>query len=326
MRAINACFDYEDNELNTRVCFPEKVIELSYEAFRDFKSRPHDDFYFLDENTELMYESERGVYHGLLIMNKVGDDGIFVMSDPFKREVSYIPYARFYLEKEQNPSLDEFTRKMLRLVDECVTKAVQDQESGAYQIRIPELNGRTDNLPFSESLFVNMLCDRDEIESAEIGYDDYDDTVFIGISKEYLRYEDESHFRPLTQNEVDIMCAKHLLWLNGEGGSQADFSNCLLRGINLTDKELENSMFSGAKIVNSNISGVDASFSDFIGVRIANCEFYNCTIMESDFTKAEISNSQFSRCDMSSSNYTKAAIRNCNTYAINMRGNEQLRH
>lgn len=319
MRAINVCFDYEENELSTRVCFPEKVIELSHEQFKDFKSRPHDDFYFLDENAELMYESERGIYHGLLLMNKAGDDGIFVMSNPFKRDVSYVPYARYYLEKEQYPSLGEFTRKMLRKVGECVTKAVQDQESGAYQISLSDASGGTDNLPFDNDLFVNMLCNRDEIESAEIGFDDYDDTVFIGIAKEYLRQENDDELRPLTQKEVELMCAKHLLWLNNEGGEQADFSNCLLRGLNLTNKELENAIFDGSKLVNTEMCRVDASYGSFVGTRIANCEVYNCTMTEADFTKAEISNSQLSHCDMSSGNFTKAAMRNCNAYGINMR-------
>lgn len=208
---------------------------------------------------------------------------------------------------------------MLRIVDECVAKAVQDQESGAYQINLSNVSGGADNLSLDNGLFVNMLCDRNEIERAEIGFDDYDDTLYIGIAKEYLCQENDEKPRSLTQKEVELICAKHLLWLNDECGEQADFSNCLLRGLNLTDKELENAIFDGAKIVDTEMCKMDANYSSFIETRIGNCEVYQCTMRESNFTKAEILNSQLSRCDMSSSNFTNVAMRNCNAYGVNMR-------
>ena len=241
------------------------------------------------------------------------------MNTIFKREYAYIPFARYYLEKEKNPSLDEFTRKALKKVDECVTRAVQDQESGKYQIRLSEVDGVRDNIPFDSDLFIEMLNDREEIESAELDYEDLDDTIHLKIAKEYLREENDNGLKVLTQKEVDIMCAKHLLWLRDVIGEQADFSGCLLRGIKLNDKELENANFDGAKLVDVDMSGTDLSYSSFVGTRIANASIYNCTATEADFTKAEISNSQINRCDMSSSNFKKTVLRNCNVYRLNMR-------
>ena len=44
------------------------------------------------------------------------------------------------------------------------------------------------------------------------------------MAKEYVR--DEYPFRNITQEEADLLCAKHVLWLHGQGGEQANF--CLL--------------------------------------------------------------------------------------------------
>lgn len=176
----------------------------------------------------------------------------------------------------------------------------------------------TDGVPFDNDLFLQMLKDREEIENAELG-DEFDETVHIRISDAYQHRDNDENLRALTQREVELMCAKHLLWLSDESGEQADFSGCLLRGIKLDNKELENAIFDGAKLVNVDMTDTDMSYATFIGTRIANGYLCNCTVTEADFTQAEISNTQISQCDMSSSNYKKATMRNCNVYKLNMR-------
>ena len=41
MRGINICFDYENDDIPTRLCYPEKIIELPSEQFYQFKKNPH---------------------------------------------------------------------------------------------------------------------------------------------------------------------------------------------------------------------------------------------------------------------------------------------
>ena len=51
----------------------------------------------------------------------------------------------------------------------------------------------------------------------------FDDGCTVTISEPYLRQEDEENLRRLNSEEVEIICAKHILWLHDAGGEQADF-------------------------------------------------------------------------------------------------------
>lgn len=321
MRGINLCFDYEDNEIKTRICYPEKVIELSYEQFSQFKSNPHGDYDFIEENKELMDEGNGNTYHGLLLLNKATDDGIFVMESPFRREVAFVPYVRYYLEKEQYPALSEYCRRMTRLVDENVTKALNHQEEGRYQIHMkPLCTGNDDGFVLDENLFLGMMQNRDEFEYVEGGWDDDEDEdiMFLGISKEHLKVEEDSDLRPLSQTDVDIICANHILWFNNAGGKQADFTNCFLRDVDLTRKNLHNAIFDGAKIANCSLSGSDFSFSSFVGTRFVNCDAFTFTAINSDFTEAKMSFLDIRNGNFERSNFTNAVLRGCSLCNVNL--------
>lgn len=317
MRGINLCFDYEDDEIKTRICYPEKVIELSREQFSQFQSRPHEDYDFIDENKELMDDSDGKNYYGILLMNKETDDGIFVMETPFKREVAYIPYARYYLEKEQYPALSEYCRRITKVVDEQVAKALNQQREGRYQIRMKALcNGNNNGFSLDENLFLSMMQNRDEFEYAEGGWDDEEDVVFLGIARDHVKFEDDTGLWPVSQIDVDIACARHTLWLNNAGGKQADFSKCILRNIDLSRAHLAHSIFDGAKLVDCSLSGVDFSSTSFVGANIINCDSFSITAEGSDFSKAQISLMDLSGCNFENCNFTDAIFRGCGIYSV----------
>lgn len=318
MRGINLCFDYEADEMQTRTCYPEKIIELSYDEFVALRKNPHDDFNFISDNRHLMDDSNGDVYYGILYTTNNSEDGIFVMETPFKREVAYVPYAQVYLEREQYPSLADYSRRMVKTANEQLAKALNNQEEGKYNIRIQSLNKGDKNLNIDEKLFLDMMNDREEIEYAESGWDDANDVVYLGIAHDYVKLEDDAGLRPISKTDFDIVYANHTLWLNNAGGKQADLSNCLIRGIDLSGKDLRDAIFNGAKFVDCTISGTDMSNGSFIGTRFTNCEIFTWDASSSDFTNARFSLLDVSGCRFELSNFTNAVFNGCGMVNVNL--------
>ena len=111
-----------------------------------------------------------------------------------------------------------------------------------------------------------MLSERPEI--AEVDYDYENDTVSVALADEHIRFTDENGMRYLTEQDIEIMCAKHILWLNDEGGEQADFSNCVIRGMDLSRRNLNQAIFDGAKISNTQLYSAELCYASCVGTKL----------------------------------------------------------
>ena len=99
------------------------------------------------------------------------------------------------------------------------------------------------------------------------------------------------------------MLAKHILWLNDAGGTQADFSNCLVRGLNLAHKNMINVAMDNARFVNTDLQGAELNFSVANDTRFENCNLEDVTAEECEFK-----NTVFSKCKMSGGTYTHSDL------------------
>lgn len=211
--------------------------------------------------------------------------------------------------KTEYKALEKFIKEMLDAVDEQVEKAILYQKRGEYKIPEKELY-KYKSLDYE--LFAEMLAERDEVNMA--GYDSGDESIRLWLAPKFVYTEDDGHLKVITQKEFEMTCAKHLLWLESGIGEQADFSNCLLRNLELSDRWLENIIFDNAKIVDSRMNGANCNSSSFKGTRIIKTECIEMTAQGADFTGAKISNCVLSNADMSSSNFTKAAFWDCDFF------------
>ena len=196
---------------------------------------------------------------------------------------------------------------MIDAVDEQVDKALLHQKGGKHKFSESDLY---DKAPFSFSLFIDMLTERPEINMA--GQDD--DIIRRVIAPKFVYAEDDSHLKVITQKEFEMTCAKHLLWLESGIGEQADFSNCLLRDLEMSDRWLENMIFDNAKIVDSRMNGANCNGSSFKGTKIIKTECMEMTATDADFTDAKISNCDLTRADMSSSNLKQTEFWDCDFF------------
>ena len=77
----------------------------------------------------------------------------------------------------------------------------------------------------------------------------------------------------LTQDEVEIMQAKHILWQHDEpGGERADFSGCHLLGMDFQNMLFNGAIFQGAVFENANLTGAGMCSCDFSKARFIRCD------------------------------------------------------
>ncbi len=287
----------------------EDVVKLSTEEFANFCNHMNEDYDFISKNSDKYRVDESGIARCLLVVGKGQEDGILVISEGYSypRHTAYLPYAKTITLMDKHPSLTKLNKNMVEAVDEQVEKALRYQKQGQYSFPESELY---DKEPFNMDVFISMLAERPEINMS--GQDD--DIVRIVVAPKFAYEEDDSHLREITQKEFELMYAKHLLWLENGLGEQADFSNCLLRDLEMSDRWLENMIFDNAKIIDSRMNGANVNASSFKGTRIIKTECMEMTAIDAEFTSAKVSNCDLTHVDMTSSNLTKTAFWDCDLY------------
>lgn len=306
---FKTAFRRKENQLETDMCSIVKVIELPKWKYENFCKNLLGDYDFIKDNKDVMGTDNSKVAHCILVLGEGYDDGIVIDSEGYNyaRYTSHLPNARLLLALNQYPSLVEFNKEMNRLADKYVKKALDCQRDCQYRISYDDVRVDCKYEHFNEDLFIEMLSNRGEIEYAE----PIDDEIIVSIAPDYVLNEDESNYRRLTQEEVNVICAKHILWLHDAGGEQADFSSCLLRNINLSKANLMYAIFDNAKIVDTNMYGAELCFAAFNNTRLVNCDCTDITAEEAVLKSAEFVSCEFGRACFTHSNFSDSNFCDC---------------
>ena len=354
-----AIFHRKEASYDPRECEIEKVIHLSDSDFARFQQMLLDNYDFLHENADLM-RVENGVTHCLLVVGETFEDGILVNSEgsDYARYSAYFPNAKSYLlthgqgpevkQAEATPVVAEspsavggisaallaYGEKMGRIVDASIQQALDGHDQSTYIISIQELHDIYDNDVIDDSLFIAMLKERPEIVDMDVS----DGDVMITLSLESIIEHDLSKMRVLTQQDLEVMYAKHILFTYSEGGEQADFTNCRLtnldmrhmqlNGANFTEALLENvkmnsagvcfGVFRDAKLVGCNLTGIYAEEADFCGAVFEECKMQNGIYTNSNFAHAQFHDSDLWMSDFSSCCIEGTNIMDTETEGVNL--------
>ena len=274
----------------------------------------------LSQESDRFRVDEHGIARCLLVMAEGRQDGTLVLTEgyDYARHTAHLPNARQFLKMEQSFHLTEFVDRMHSITNQFVADAIDRQVEGEYKISLAPIRNKVVNDSFSASLFMEMLSERPEI--AEVDYDYENDTVSVALADEHIRFTDESGMRYLTEQDIEVMCAKHILWLNDEGGEQADFSNCVIRGMDLSRRHLNQAIFDGAKISNTQLYSAELCYASCVGTKFYNCYATDLTAEEANFKGAEFIGTELGRGVFTHSNFTDARFRNCEVYSCSLDG------
>ena len=312
-RRKEVCF--EPNE-----CEIEKVIHLSDSDFARFQQMLLDNYDFLHENAELM-RVENGVTHCLLVVGETLEDGILVNSEgsDYARYAAYFPNAKSFLltqgQTQQvvqteapaeaaapsvvagiSPALLAYGEKMNKIIDKAVLEALECHDGSTYLLSLTDIRDANKFVLFDEEMFMDMLRERPEIVEMEGG--DLGD-ILITLSPDAIIQHDLSKLRVLTQEDLNIMYAKHILFTYGEGGEQADFSGCRLTNLDMRHMQLNGANFTGALLENVKMNEAGLCFCTFRDAKLVGCYLTFTVAEEADFCGAT-----FTECKMRSGIYT----------------------
>lgn len=312
-RRKEVCFEPSECEI-------EKVIHLSDSDFARFQQTLLDNYDFLHENADLM-RVEDGVTHCLLVVGETFEDGILVNSEgsDYARYAAYFPNAKSFLltqgqirqvvqaeapAEAASPSavggvsaaLLAYGEKMNRLVDLAIFQALECHDQSTYIISPSELQDTSVRDPFDVELFIAMLKERPEIVDMDVGDNG---EVMVTLSLESIIEHDLSKMRVLTQDDVEIMYAKHILFNHDEGGEKADFSGCRLTNLDMRHMQLNGADFTGALLEGVRMNDAGLCFCTFRDAKLVGCNLNGAVAEESDFCGAT-----FTECKMRNGIYT----------------------
>ena len=356
-RRKEVCFEPSECEI-------EKVIHLSDSDFARFQQTLLDNYDFLHENADLM-RVEDGVTHCLLVVGETFEDGILLNSEgsDYARYAAFFPNAKSFLltqgqtrqvvqaeapAEAASPSavggvsaaLLAYGEKMNRLVDLAIFQALECHDQSTYIISPSELQDTSVRDPFDVELFIAMLKERPEIVDMDVGDNG---EVMVTLSLESIIEHDLSKMRVLTQDEVEIMYAKHILFNHDEGGEKADFSGCrltnldmrhmqlngadftgaLLEGVRMNDAGLCFCTFRDAKLVGCNLNGAVAEESDFCGATFTECKMRNGIYTHSNFAHTSFQDTDLWMSSFASCCIENSSIMDTETEGVNLSGTSE---
>ena len=188
---INVPFRRKDTEIEISPCIVEKSIELPANLFEHFFQNLLNDYDFILENTDYMYQDKNGVSHCLLILGEGQNDGILVESEgsAYARYSAFVPNARQLWRQEQKyePALQDFCDRMQTAMNEIIRTAPLHQQNGMLRIPLSDFNPSPGEYPLDAVLLYEMLNGRSEFDSVEL----FEDEVIAQMNPQYLQSEKE---------------------------------------------------------------------------------------------------------------------------------------
>ena len=200
------------------------------------------------------------------------------------------------------PALEEMTADMERIVDYYTKQTLERQSDGKASLLLSDVSERYEGY-LDYDLFANMIVERPEFDDVE----EYCGELSLRVNPMF----EDIHTRELSQQELDVICAKHVLWLNDSGGEQANLSNCVLKGLNLYGKDLSNSSCEHAVFDGCNLQSVDFSNAEMESARFINCKMQDIFANVTNFVQAEFRNCDISNSVVCDSLLTSATMQQC---------------
>ncbi len=307
---IETRLQHKPSSLELQRCVIAGTEYVSDSVFRTLKEGTVADFPFLEKWAGKLHGRPDGLTDCLLVLTDRSDDGIIIDSEGYNypRYAGFVPGAKLLYGLYQHPSMYEFIHGMTQLVDQYAKLAVDCQCDGVYSLHYKDLQAAAKLNYFNEDFFTEMLSNRPEIELIETDYESY----FITIAPEFKTEIDESSYKVLSQEDVDIICAKHFLFDHDSGGEEADFSGCLLKDLDLHAKQLNGASLKGARLVNCNLEDCGFCFSDMTGAQFFQCRCGGLTAEEALLSDAQFISSDFHGAYFTHSDCSKMKIRDCN--------------
>lgn len=311
---LNLKLQNNDDKVEFENCIVEKVIELSDEEYEAFCGDLQEFYDWISENKNHMFKDSDGTQHGMLVLGKNHNDGVFINSDNsyYARIHSMIPNARQLVMLNRYPALAPFIEKMVKTTDHILYTAQKQAEKGnseyTFKLDMPSYG----EPEISLELLENMLQDSGVVDGLLIHADSLDIKVKTDPKLSEFDFTDED------VSDIEIMCAMHTLWLYEGSGERLDLSGKRFLNIDFSNKDLCSAVLRDTEFVNCNFDRASLCFADFENAKFNRCSLKHFTAEESNFKDSYFTNCNLEGAYFTHSNFANAGLFNCNTSKTNL--------
>lgn len=212
------------------------------------------------------------------------------------------------------PSLKNFIERMSEVADDILSKAVEQSsdKNREYMVDIDKYNIPGEPI-ISPALLADMLTDSGMVEDTIL----HDDSIDLCLTEQAANNQYRERYDANSSTELEIICAKHALWIYGEsGGERADFSNCLLENVDLSNCNLCGADFSGATFINCNLDDASMCDADFENAEFKRCSLRHFTAEGANFKGSDVYNCDLRGACFTHSNFSKSKMADCNFHEV----------
>ena len=234
---INTVMRRKDSQVDLQKCMVEKVIEISQADFSALCNGLLEDKDYISKYKNLMRVDNNGITHCLLVLGSDTEDGILINSEGYNyaRYSAYIPNIRQSVTLEQFPALESFNKRMIDVTNSIMNQAIAScEESGdpEYRVDINKYN-RVGEPAVYPALIDDMLKDSGNVDETIL----YSDSIELMLNSNAIDipfdYSDEDF------TDIEILCARHVLWLYGGEGEKMDLSGKAFLNVDFSGNGLE---------------------------------------------------------------------------------------
>lgn len=234
---IKAIFHRKEPELDLKDCVFERVVFLPDDQYRRFQKNMLDDYDFISQYRDEMYQDGDTV-HCILVKGMNSSDGILVNSEGsgYARYAAYLPAAQAFLneqnmDQKQEPERREITQEELALMyGRHILWAEGGEGVGEQAVFSNCLLSGLDmrGMQFNNAVFRNALFEQMDMQGAGVCFSEFQGAQFINCSMDHL-CADEANFRACSFEGCSLQGAK-MLHCNL---TMAEFQNTSLNGADL---------------------------------------------------------------------------------------------
>ena len=318
MRTVFAEFKRKEPALKLSPCVIETVVELPTKEFKHFEDNLLDEYDFIRDCEEPLHTDTNGVNHCMLVLGKGLEDGILVCSEGYSyaRYSAHFPNARLHLRQEMHPSLDLYADVMQKLAEQFTQAAITCQDDGCYSLSFESVRRRAGDTKIDVDLFATTLSERPEFQLVELE----ENRIHAFLSSEYIVRQRNTGTQHLSKREVTSVIERHQLWVNGDGGGCADFSNCYLDNFKFPCADLRGANFDGAVLVNVSMPDSDLSEASFRRAKLHGCDMRNIKANDACFVGASFRDNDMSWVNFNNCNLKDALFSGCELDFTSLQG------
>ena len=285
----------------------ERAVTISSAEFDYICKHLLEDNSYIADNLDAMYYDGNKL-HCLLLINDTTGNGLLINSEGsnYARYYSYIPNARQMVILNKYPVLNNFIERMTEVAEDILAKASAElsEDNDEYEVDIERYNKPGEPV-INAALLDDMLMDSGMVEDSIL----HEGCIELKLNRQITDTSYRKCYNANDSTEIEIICAKHALWIYDErGGERANFSNCLLENVDLSNCNLCAADFSGATLINCNLDDALMCDADFKNAKISDCSFKHHTAENADFKCAFFENCNCNGAYFGGSNFTNAQL------------------